>query len=89
MRTPNQPNPFQIGCLLILPKPTSVVEEDIRPNPISMIIIGRPTIKSKIKYTNKNAPPPPSPTIYGNRHILPKPIENAAVVIIKDNRFDH
>lgn len=35
----------------------------------------------------KNAPPPPSPVIYGNLQILPRPTENAEVVMINDRRL--
>src|SRR5690625_6038408 len=57
------------------------------PRPIinSASKMGKPINKVKMIKIKKNAPPPETPTIYGNFHIAPRPIAEPAVAKINPN----
>ena len=55
------------------------------PSPISATNNGIPITNDINTYTIKNAPPPLTPTIYGNLHTAPSPIANPIADIINPN----
>ena len=58
-----------------------------RPIMLSEKKIGIESTRVEIRYMMMKAAPPPSPTIYGKRHMLPSPMAEPAIAIITAKRL--